>query len=56
MNDIKKIFVEAYEYLAAIPIKHWSGHAFSSRNKSGMLLINCSETFNNVLIEARGSL
>ncbi|XP_057543921.1 uncharacterized protein LOC130823321 [Amaranthus tricolor] len=44
----KKIFVEAYEYLAAIPIKHWSGHAFSSRNKSGMLLINCSETFNNV--------
>ncbi|XP_057526227.1 uncharacterized protein LOC130805469 [Amaranthus tricolor] len=54
MNEIKNISVEAYEYLAAIPAKHWSRHAFSSRSKSGMLLNNCCESFNNVLVEARG--
>ena len=54
MNDIKKIYVEAYEYLTAIPTKHWSRHAFFSRSKSGMLLNNCCEAFNNVLVKARG--
>ncbi|XP_057550574.1 uncharacterized protein LOC130828626 [Amaranthus tricolor] len=29
-------------------------HAFSGRSKSGMLLNNCCETFNNVLLEVRG--
>ena len=54
MIAIKNISVEAYEYLAVIPAKHWSRHAFSSRSKSGMSLNNCCESFNNVLVEARG--
>ncbi|XP_057540794.1 uncharacterized protein LOC130818651 [Amaranthus tricolor] len=54
MNQIKNISVQAYEYLAAIPAKHWSRHAFPIRSKSGMLLNNCCESFNNVLVEARG--
>ncbi|XP_057540754.1 uncharacterized protein LOC130818607 [Amaranthus tricolor] len=54
MIEIKNISVEAYEYLAAIPVKHWSRHAFCSRSKSGMLSNNCCESFNNVLVEARG--
>ncbi|XP_057523999.1 uncharacterized protein LOC130803814 [Amaranthus tricolor] len=54
MNVIKNISVDAYEYLAAIPAKHWSRHAFCSRSKSGMLLNNVCESFNNVLVEARG--
>ena len=54
MNEIKKISVEAYEYLASIPTKHWSRHAFPTKSKSGMLLNNCCESFNNVLREARG--
>lgn len=54
MNEIKKISVEAYDYLATIPAKHWSRHAFLTRSHSGMLLNNCCESFNNVLREARG--
>ena len=54
MNEIKKISVEAYEYLVVIPTKHWSRHAFPTRSKSRMLLNNCCESFNNVLREARG--
>ena len=56
MNEIKNISVEAYEYLAAIPAKHWSRHAFSSRSKFGMLLNICCESFNKVLVKSRGSL
>ena len=54
MNAIKKIFVDAFEYLNAIPPKRWSRHAFLNRSKSGLLLNNCCESFNNVLREARG--
>ena len=54
MNAIKKIYVDAFEYLNAIPPKHWSRHAFPNRSKFGMLLNNCCESFNNVLREARG--
>ncbi|XP_057543852.1 uncharacterized protein LOC130823243 [Amaranthus tricolor] len=53
MNEIKNISIEAYEYLATIPAKHWSRHAFSSKSKYGMLLNNCCESFNNVLVEVR---
>ncbi|XP_057515640.1 uncharacterized protein LOC130797170 [Amaranthus tricolor] len=53
MNVIKNISIDAYAYLAAIPAKHWSRHAFCSRSKSGMLLNNICEAFNNVLVEAR---
>ena len=56
MNEIKNISIEAYEYLAAIPTKHWSRHAFCSRSKFGMLLNNICEAFNNVLVEARRKL
>ncbi|XP_057532810.1 uncharacterized protein LOC130810690 [Amaranthus tricolor] len=51
MNAIKKISVDAFDYLNAIPPKHWSRHAFPNRSKSGMLLNNCCESFNNVLRE-----
>ncbi|XP_057535392.1 uncharacterized protein LOC130813573 [Amaranthus tricolor] len=54
MIAIKNISVEAHAYLSAIPAKHWSRHAFCSRSKSGMLLNNICESFNNVLLEARG--
>ena len=54
MIAIKNISVEAHAYLSVIPAKHWSGHAFCSRSKSGMLLNNICESFNNVLLEARG--
>ena len=54
MTAIKDILVEAYEYLAAIPSAHLSRHAFTTKSKSGMLLNNCCESFNNVLREARG--
>lgn len=53
MDTIKNINVEAYNYLMAIPAAHWSRHAFGSSSKSGMLLNNCCESFNNVLREAR---
>lgn len=53
MEAIKSINVEAYNYLAAIPTCHWSRHGFSTSSKSGMLLNNCCESFNNVLREAR---
>ncbi|XP_057523892.1 uncharacterized protein LOC130803708 [Amaranthus tricolor] len=53
MNVIKNISIDAYAYLAAIPAKHWARHAFCSRSKSGMLLNNICEAFNNVLVEAR---
>ncbi|XP_057544007.1 uncharacterized protein LOC130823402 [Amaranthus tricolor] len=51
MNAIKKIYVDAFEYLNATPPKHWSRHAFPNRSKFGMLLNNCCESFNNVLRE-----
>ena len=54
MNAIKKIYVDAFEYLNAIPPKHWSRHAFPNRSKFGILLNNCCESFNNVLREVRG--
>ena len=54
MTAIKDILVEAYEYLVAIPSAHWSKHAFTTKSKSGMLLNNCCESFNNVLRDARG--
>ena len=54
MNKIKAISVDAYAYLVAILAFHWSRHAFPTRCKSGMLLNNCCESFNNVLREARG--
>ncbi|XP_048496312.1 uncharacterized protein LOC125495592 [Beta vulgaris subsp. vulgaris] len=53
MEAIKSINVEAYNYLAAIPTCHWSRHGFNTSSKSGMLLNNCCESFNNVLREAR---
>ncbi|XP_057529748.1 uncharacterized protein LOC130808285 [Amaranthus tricolor] len=54
MTAIKDILVEAYEYLVAIPSAHWSKHAFTTKSKSGMLLNNCCESFNNVLRDAMG--
>ncbi|XP_048504223.2 uncharacterized protein LOC125499449 [Beta vulgaris subsp. vulgaris] len=53
MEEIKKLNVEAYNYLQAIPVRNWSRHAFGTSSKSGMLLNNCCESFNNVLREAR---
>ncbi|XP_021771784.1 uncharacterized protein LOC110735917 [Chenopodium quinoa] len=53
MQEIKKLSVEAFNYLQAIPPAHWSRHKFSYFSKSGMLLNNCCESFNNVLKEAR---
>ncbi|XP_021747874.1 uncharacterized protein LOC110713735 [Chenopodium quinoa] len=53
MEQIKKMSADAYNYLNAIPPAHWSRHKFSSHSKSGMLLNNCCESFNNVLREAR---
>lgn len=48
MKKIKDINVEAYNYLQAIPTQHWSRHGFSTASKSGMLLNNVCESFNNV--------
>ncbi|XP_021726825.1 uncharacterized protein LOC110693949 [Chenopodium quinoa] len=53
MKDIKRLSVDAFNYLQAIPAAHWSRHKFSTSSKSGMLLNNCCESFNNVLREAR---
>lgn len=53
MEAIKFLSEEAFNYLNDIPACHWSRHAFSARSKSGMLLNNCCESFNNVLREAR---
>ncbi|XP_021735683.1 uncharacterized protein LOC110702287 [Chenopodium quinoa] len=53
MESIEFLSEEAYEYLADIPPKHWSRHAFSSFPKSNMLLNNVCETFNAVIKEAR---
>ncbi|XP_021744639.1 uncharacterized protein LOC110710621 [Chenopodium quinoa] len=53
MLCIKKLNEEAFKYLNDIPPAHWSRHAFTSSCKSGMLLNNCCESFNNVLREAR---
>ncbi|XP_056683462.1 uncharacterized protein [Spinacia oleracea] len=53
MAAIKELNEEAFKYLDAINIAHWSRHGFSTASKSGMLLNNCCESFNNVLREAR---
>ncbi|XP_021856243.2 uncharacterized protein [Spinacia oleracea] len=53
MESIKLLSVEAYKYLNGIPPCHWSRHAFSTKSKSGMLLNNCCESFNNVIRDAR---
>lgn len=44
---------DAFNYLDAIPPKHWARHAFQSHSKSNMLLNNLCETFNGVMKEAR---
>ena len=53
MDKIKELSIDAYNYLNAIPVEHWSRHAFPPHSKSGMVLNNCCESFNNVLREAR---
>ncbi|XP_074282835.1 uncharacterized protein LOC141607383 [Silene latifolia] len=53
MKGIQFLNQAAYEYLAAIPPKHWSRHAFSTTSKSNMLLNNMCESFNAVLKPAR---
>ncbi|XP_056687839.1 uncharacterized protein [Spinacia oleracea] len=53
METIKELNVEAFKYLEDIKTSHWSRHGFSTASKSGMLLNNCCESFNNVLREAR---
>ncbi|XP_056685196.1 uncharacterized protein [Spinacia oleracea] len=53
MESIKMLSVEAYNYLNEIPSCHWSRHSFSTSSKSGMLLNNCCESFNNVIKDAR---
>lgn len=45
--------MEAFELLEEISTCHWSKHGFSSSSKSGMLLNNCCESFNDFLREAR---
>lgn len=53
MEAIKGLNIEAFKYLDAIPPCNWSRHAFGTSSKSGMLLNNCCESFNNVLRDAR---
>ncbi|XP_021757092.1 uncharacterized protein LOC110722143 isoform X1 [Chenopodium quinoa] len=53
MATIKELNEDAFKYLSEIPAQHWSRHAFTSARKSGMLLNNCCESFNNVLRKAR---
>ncbi|XP_074306023.1 uncharacterized protein LOC141641251 [Silene latifolia] len=53
MKGIKFLSPNAYAYLASIPAKHWSRHAFSTTSKNNSLLNNMCESFNAVLKEAR---
>ncbi|KAL9247900.1 hypothetical protein vseg_021280 [Gypsophila vaccaria] len=53
METMKIMSKEAYDYLAAIPTKNWSRHTFSTKTKSGILLNNYYESFNNVLKSCR---
>ncbi|XP_074314505.1 uncharacterized protein LOC141649722 [Silene latifolia] len=53
LEGIKFLSPKAHEYLASIPAKHWSRHAFSTTSKTNFLLNNMCESFNAVLKEAR---
>ncbi|XP_074313690.1 uncharacterized protein LOC141648880 [Silene latifolia] len=49
MAEMKEMSVPGFTYLNLIPTKHWARPAFSTKCKSGMMLNNCCESFNNVL-------
>ncbi|XP_074321758.1 uncharacterized protein LOC141658929 [Silene latifolia] len=53
MEGMKFLSQAAYDYLTAIPLQHWSRHAFSPNCKSNMLLNNMCESFNATLKDAR---
>ncbi|XP_056695887.1 uncharacterized protein [Spinacia oleracea] len=53
MECIHFLSEDAHEYLAKIPPRHWSRHAFTQNCKSNMLLNNLCETFNAVIKDAR---
>ncbi|XP_074304359.1 uncharacterized protein LOC141639069 [Silene latifolia] len=53
LEGIKFLSQPAYEYVKAIPPKHWSRHAFRTTCKSSMITNNLCESFNVVLKDAR---
>ncbi|XP_074278885.1 uncharacterized protein LOC141602566 [Silene latifolia] len=53
MEAMRSLSTQAWEYLNAIPPRHWSRHAFDTNCKSNLLLNNLCEVFNAVLKEAR---
>ncbi|XP_074280074.1 uncharacterized protein LOC141605274 [Silene latifolia] len=53
LEGIKFLSEPAYQYVKAIPPKHWSRHAFKTTCKSSMITNNLCESFNAVLKDAR---
>ena len=53
MNQLKEVKPQAYEWLLAIPKKHWCKHAFSYYSRCDVLMNNLSESFNATILLAR---
>jgi SWIM zinc finger len=53
MNEMNNKDVEAYKWLKAKPAHQWSRSHFSSRVKCDMLLNNCCECFNKMILDSR---
>nr|KAJ0218808.1 hypothetical protein LSAT_V11C300133950 [Lactuca sativa] len=53
MVELKKLNNDAYEWLKAIPLQHWSRSHFTGRAHCDALLNNLCETLNNKLVKGR---
>jgi predicted P-loop ATPase len=53
MNEMNNKDVEAYKWLKAKPAHRWSRSHISSRVKCDMMLNNCCECFNKIILDSR---
>ncbi|XP_058742157.1 uncharacterized protein LOC131614611 [Vicia villosa] len=53
MNELKKVDLDAWNWLMAVPTKCWCKHAFSFYPKCDVLMNNIFESFNTTILVAR---
>ncbi|KAI3794251.1 hypothetical protein L1987_36880 [Smallanthus sonchifolius] len=53
MEELRKFNQGAYDWLIAIPPRHWSRSHFTGRSKCDVLLNNLCEVFNKQLVDGR---
>ncbi|GAV89777.1 hypothetical protein CFOL_v3_33190 [Cephalotus follicularis] len=54
IEPIKRYNHEAHAYLHKLHPKHWSKHVFGTRAKTNCVVNNVAESFNAMILEARG--